>query len=131
TGYLWLFLLEVATVLSNDYFDLETDKQNKFYSPFTGGSRVIVDNEISMRSMRRAIFTILGLSILAGAILIVVSPAPAGSMLGLLLILYLTALGYTVPPLKFSYRGLGELDVGLTHSLAVILCGYVFQGGDF
>jgi 1,4-dihydroxy-2-naphthoate octaprenyltransferase len=39
------------------------------------------------------------------------------------------ALGYTVPPLKLCWRGLGEIDVGLTHSLGVILCGYAFQGG--
>lgn len=39
------------------------------------------------------------------------------------------ALGYTVPPIKLSYRGLGEMDVGITHSIAVVLCGYVFQGG--
>jgi 1,4-dihydroxy-2-naphthoate polyprenyltransferase len=40
-------------------------------------------------------------------------------------------LGYTAPPFKFSYRGLGELTVGLTHSPYVILCGYIFQGGSW
>ncbi|MGD9885553.1 prenyltransferase, partial [Reyranella sp.] len=39
------------------------------------------------------------------------------------------AIGYTVPPLKLCWRGLGEIDVGVTHSLGVILCGYAFQGG--
>jgi 1,4-dihydroxy-2-naphthoate octaprenyltransferase len=40
-------------------------------------------------------------------------------------------LGYTVPPVKFSYRGAGELVVGLTHSPYVILCGFVFQSGSW
>ena len=39
------------------------------------------------------------------------------------------ALGYTVPPARLCYRGLGELDVGLTHSAGAILAGFVFQGG--
>jgi len=43
--------------------------------------------------------------------------------------LAILALGYTAPPLKQCYRGLGELDVALTHSIVVILCGYVFMGG--
>jgi len=49
----------------------------------------------------------------------------------LLLIGIFLGLGYTAPPFKFSYRGLGELTVGLTHSPYVILCGYIFQGGSW
>jgi len=43
----------------------------------------------------------------------------------------LLAMGYTVPPLKLSHRGLGELVVALTHSIGVILPGYLLQGGDW
>ncbi|MEX2592309.1 MAG: NAD(P)H-dependent oxidoreductase [Anditalea sp.] len=129
-GYLWLFLVEVATVLSNDYFDFKTDEQNKFYSPFTGGSRVIVEKELNHKEISKGIFMVLALSFVAAGLLLGKTSAAMDQIIGLLLLLFVLALGYTVPPLKLSYRGLGELDVGITHSLGVILCGYVFQGGN-
>lgn len=128
-GYLWLFLVEIATVLSNDFFDIKTDEKNKFHSAFTGGSRVLVDKELRPKEVRNAIYGVLALSFIIAGILLGLTSAPFNQSFGLLLILFIIALGYTVPPLKLSYRGLGELDVGLTHSLGVILCGYVFQGG--
>lgn len=128
-GYLWLFLVEVATVLSNDYFDFDTDQQNKSAGLFTGGSRVIVDKLLSFKEMRKGIFIVLLLSVFVAAYLIMNTAGTVSEVLLLLVLLFILALGYTVPPLKLSYRGLGEIDVGLTHSLGVILCGYVFQGG--
>ena len=51
-GYAVLFFLEVATVLSNEVFDYETDRRNTHYGPFNGGSRVLVDKLLSLREVR-------------------------------------------------------------------------------
>lgn len=129
-GCLFLFLLEMATVFSNDYYDYPSDVRNRNYSTFTGGSRVLVDQEVSRPTLRNGIvFAFSGAMLAAAAVLAI----PSGDWLVKLLlmaVLSLIAMGYTMPPMKLSYRGLGELDVGITHSFGVLLCGYVFQGGS-
>ena len=39
-GYALLFFLEFATVLSNEYFDYDSDRQNTAAGPLNGDSRV-------------------------------------------------------------------------------------------
>src|SRR5690606_15141237 len=128
-GYAWLFAVEVATVLSNEVQDVETDRQNKYYGPFTGGSRVLVEKELTRGELKTGINLCLFLSFVLGAIILWQLSIPLIGSLAVMLGLFLLAMGYTNPPLKLSYRGMGELDVGLTHSLGVILCGYIFQNG--
>ncbi|WP_229792279.1 NAD(P)H-dependent oxidoreductase [Cognatilysobacter bugurensis] len=130
-GYLCLFLLEVATVLVNELVDLPTDRRNRHYSTFTGGSRVLVDGSLSVREVRTGIgVALVGLLACAGWLVSVSTASPA-AVLGTLGAVAVLAIGYTAPPLKLSYRGLGELDVAVTHSIGVLLCGYVFLGGDW
>lgn len=128
-GYLCVFLAEVLTVFSNEWFDQGTDRLNRNAGPFNGGSRVLIHGELEARQVSRAMLGVgllLGLSLTAlGAAL----PRPPGPTLLFMVALILAALSYTVPPLKLIYRGLGELDVGLTHSLAAILCGALIQSG--
>jgi putative NADPH-quinone reductase/1,4-dihydroxy-2-naphthoate octaprenyltransferase len=128
-GLGFLFFLEAATVLSNDYFDYETDRENDFAGPFTGGSRVLVDDGVSFGELRTAIGLTLGLAGVAGAAVLATGLGSLAAMAATMLALAVLALGYTVPPLRLSYRTLGELDVGLTHSLGVLLCGFVVLGG--
>lgn len=128
-GYLCLFLLELATVLTNEVVDYESDRNNRFYSTFTGGSRVLVEGLLSPRELRAGITAALA-GFMAGATwLLTMTPAPPVSGAAVLGALAVLAIGYTAPPLKLCYRGLGEVDVAITHSLGVILCGYVFMGG--
>ncbi|MEX2125388.1 MAG: NAD(P)H-dependent oxidoreductase [Woeseia sp.] len=128
-GLACLFFLELATVFTNDEFDFESDMRNRHYGPFNGGSRVLVDGSISFASMQVAVLLALG-SFLASAVALAMVIPPFPSLL-ILASLGVLAIGYTVPPLKLCWRGLGEIDVGVTHSLGVILCGYAFQGGTW
>lgn len=128
-GYLCLFLLEVATVLSNDLVDLPSDRSNRFYSAFTGGSRVLVEGLLSPREMKAGIIVSFLGFLFCLAWLLTAEPGLSWVEMVPVGALAILAIGYTVPPLKLSYRGLGELDVAITHSIGVLLCGYVFMGG--
>lgn len=126
-GYLCLFLMEALTVVSNEWFDQGTDRLNRHAGPFNGGSRVLADGELGPGSVRRAM---LGLALALGMALAALGAALAGGPgLAAMIALAVLAAGYTVPPLKLVYRGLGELDVGLTHSFAAIFVGGLLQSG--
>ncbi|MDP3586203.1 MAG: NAD(P)H-dependent oxidoreductase [Thiobacillus sp.] len=128
-GYLCLFLGEVATVLINEVVDFPSDRNNRFFSPFTGGSRVLVEGLLSRHELQIGIAVTLAGAVASAAWLLTLTPAGTSAVLSVLGVMAILALGYTAPPLKLCYRGLGELDVALTHSIVVILCGYVFLGG--
>ena len=131
-GYLVLFFIELSTILVNEYYDYDTDRANKNFGPFTGGTRVLVEGQLGFPEVRAGIWTSLILTVAFGYLLIRFDTrASSFSILLLILLGLILGLGYTAPPLKFSYRGLGEWIVALTHSPYVILCGYVFQGGSW
>ncbi len=126
-GYLVLFTLEVATVYLNDVHDIASDRANRFWSPFSGGSRVLVDGRLRPGQLRAGAWCALAVTVAGTALL--ATMAPAGPTLIVMAMLGSLALGYTLPPIKLCHRGLGEVDVALTHSLGLVLAGYVMQGG--
>jgi putative NADPH-quinone reductase/1,4-dihydroxy-2-naphthoate octaprenyltransferase len=129
-GYAAIFLLEFATVLSNEHFDYPSDRDNRNFSPFNGGSRVLVDGSLGFTEVRWGIvLATLGFA-LCGAALYASAGISAIVLTALLGAAALLCLGYTVPPLKFSHRGLGEIDVAFTHSFLVLLFGYLLLGGN-
>lgn len=129
-GYGLLFALEAATVFSNDLCDRKSDQQNALWGPFNGGSRVLHEGLLTPASLRRGVVFALFCAALAGVVL--VAMVHNGLVLvPFLLVSAVLALGYTMPPLRLSYRTLGEIDVGLTHSFMAILFGHLVQGGAF
>jgi 1,4-dihydroxy-2-naphthoate polyprenyltransferase len=120
--------LKIATVLTNDIHDFESDTRNRFFSPFNGGGRSLQEGGLSMGELWRGARLALAVSAAATLALLFVVPSPSTVLL-VLLALAILALGYTVPPLKLSHRGLGELDVALTHGPGVLILGHVAQGG--
>ncbi len=64
--------------------------------------------------------------------LVAASPDASSSTIAVLYAVFaVLAVAYTVPPLQLSHRGIGEIDVALTHSAGAILAGYVAQGGGW
>ncbi|SFS40014.1 NAD(P)H-dependent oxidoreductase [Halostagnicola kamekurae] len=132
-GFGFLFFLEATTVLSNEYADYDTDRENTFAGPFTGGSRVLVDDELSFEQLRRGIgvtgvlTAVFGL----GLALATIGTGSVHTVAVAMAVLTALALGYTIPPLKLAYRTLGELDVAVTHSIGVLLLGFVALGGSW
>jgi putative NADPH-quinone reductase/1,4-dihydroxy-2-naphthoate octaprenyltransferase len=124
-GLLAVFSLEVATVLTNEWFDLPSDHRNKNHSVFSGESRVLVDGRIRPVALRAGI----GFALLIYLVTAAWLAWQRAALWPLLIIAPVLGLGYTAPPLCFSWRGAGELDVAVTHSLLLLLFGHVLQGG--
>ena len=111
----------------NDRVDVESDRRNAHHGPFSGGSRVLVDGQLTPARHARGIGVALtATAALAGALL---AHAGTPALALALLLLALLALGYTAPPLRLSWRGWGEATVAVTHSVGVIGVGWLAQGG--
>lgn len=126
-GYMVPLFLEAATVLTNELFDYESDRYNLAYSPFNGGSRVLVTDALSKGEVVIGIVVTVLATLASGAFLMSWLDVGIGVPVLLAAMLVLGP-GYTMPPLKLAWRGLGELDVALTHSPGAVLWGYLIQG---
>jgi 1,4-dihydroxy-2-naphthoate octaprenyltransferase len=130
-GYLTMFGIELGTVLFNEVYDQDTDIRNRNRSPFTGGSGMVVDGRLADSAVRRAACVSFGFAGLAALITLFTSHSPdAFKLLAYLVVGAGLGMGYTVPPVRLSARGWGELTVGFTHSLYLIGYGYLLQSGD-
>jgi 1,4-dihydroxy-2-naphthoate polyprenyltransferase len=128
-GMTCMTALKIATVLTNDIYDRDSDAHNRNWSPFTGGGRSLQEGGLELAAMWQGVRAALAVAALAGGGLLLVAEAPL-AVLAVLFPLAVMALGYTVPPLRLSHRGLGELDVALTHGPGVVLLGLIAQGGN-
>lgn len=129
-GYFCLFLIEFMTIICNEYFDMATDQLNTNRSIFNGGSGMIIQGRISSKEIG---FAVTISTLLLCASMVFISPADqnsAGISHIVIVVLFLgiiLGIGYTAPPLKFSYRGVGELVVAFTCGPYLIFCGAYFQ----
>jgi 1,4-dihydroxy-2-naphthoate octaprenyltransferase len=127
---LGIFLIEIAKNASGEIvdFDSGTDQAvtTEDRSPFSGGKRVLIDGLLTRRQTIgiAAVFYVLGI---AAGLLIVAYREPQ--------ILWLGVVGvglayfYHAPPFKLSYRGLGEVAVGLCYGPLITAGTYLVQRG--
>jgi 1,4-dihydroxy-2-naphthoate octaprenyltransferase len=126
-GMITLLVL-IATAFGNDYADAETDRLNRGFNIFSGGSRVIPDGLITTRQMLVATTIASALSIILSIVFIIFLK---GHLFVLILnfIGLLIGAGYSLPPFKINYRGFGELLVMFMYGPFSVFFGYTTQLG--
>ena len=113
-GFLGLTALGVAGLhlganLLNDYYDaFGSDPINIYFTPFSGGSRVIQQGELTAETVRALAYLLLGLGVLCGLVLIYLG-RPGVALIGLVGL----AAGYfySATPVQLMSTGLGELTI--------------------
>jgi 1,4-dihydroxy-2-naphthoate octaprenyltransferase len=101
--------LHSAGNLINDYIDTpRSDSLNPNPTPFSGGSRVILDGRLTASWVSRAAVVCFSLAALIGLYLIL-NGRPYVALIGLLGLI--AGLFYSANPIQFMSRGLGEITI--------------------
>jgi 1,4-dihydroxy-2-naphthoate polyprenyltransferase len=123
-------LAHLAINVSNDIFDTLSgaDEANVNPTPFSGGSRVLLYDLLTLRQLIGLAVTLLGGAVGIGLLLVWATGSATLLWIGLAGI----ALGvfYTAPPIKLVYRGLGEIGVAIGFGPIMLLGAYVVQTGS-
>lgn len=130
-----LFLLTDGTYIANEYFDYENDRLNlariggvnAVGVTTTGGTRVLVNGLIPRRHALVAAIVAFALAIPVGLFLqLGLGTGPLTIPLGLLALFI--GWFYSAPPIKASYRGLGEAFIAVGQGIVIFGAYYVQQG---
>lgn len=117
--------------LANDYFDFQqgADQNNQFRNPFSGGSPSLAEGRESPLRFLRLFLLSFALAALCGITLMVRVDRGIGPIFWIALAGFVSGFFYTAPPLKFVYRGLGELFIMLGFGVLPVLGTYYVQTG--
>jgi 1,4-dihydroxy-2-naphthoate octaprenyltransferase len=123
-------LIMLATYYLGEYYDYETDSLNVEYNRFSGGTRVLQAGLIPRR-----------LVILAAFFALV-----AAGLIGLIIQFYFKTGPFTIPlgafgmvcgyfytskPIRWAYRGVGEILIGICYGWLTVNTAYYLQAGAF
>jgi 1,4-dihydroxy-2-naphthoate octaprenyltransferase len=119
--------VQLAINVSNDVFDSAqgADDANVTPTKFSGGSRVIQYGLVSFRQMATLATAFYAAAAAIGLLLLALRGSTALLVIGV--VGFVVGLGYTAPPLKLVYRGLGEIAVALGFGPLMLLGAYVVQ----
>ena len=120
---------QLYIVYANDYADRETDRENATATPFSGGSRVLVEGKLRASTLLKAAVAMAAGAVATTVVLGAIWGRWAAVPLGVVGLLLLWA--YSFRPFRLSYRGGGELLQMIGVGGVLPLLGYYGQAGTF
>lgn len=106
TGFLIIFLMYASASYINDYYDFEADKHNRQFG-FSGGSGVLQKYPELKEPTRYLAFIFIIISLILTIFLASISFIPFWSIVFIGIGSFLSWF-YSAPPIRLSYRGVGE-----------------------
>lgn len=113
----------------NEYFDYYTDIHNRDYNRYSGGSRILPSGIVKREEVLKFVVMLIVLTFLLG--LLLQFRYHTGKLTILLGGLgFFSGIFYTAPPIKGSYRGVGEILIGISCGWLTVFTGYYLQTGS-
>jgi 1,4-dihydroxy-2-naphthoate polyprenyltransferase len=119
---------QLMTHYANDYFDYAADRANTTPTQWSGGSRVLANDELPRGVALAAALVLAAIGCVLGALLYVRTEDPR--VLATVAVVAVLAWGYSAPPLRLCAAGLGELDTAIVVTVLVPALGFLLQAPD-
>jgi 1,4-dihydroxy-2-naphthoate octaprenyltransferase len=113
------FMVHLATNLADDYFD---HLQGTDDGLSIGGSRVIQEGKIAPRTILKVVILLYALAF--GIALCTMAVLGLWGLTPLVLLAWFGSFFYVAPPVRYGYRGLGELSVGINMGPVMVVGTY-------
>ena len=128
-GQAWVTTLQLAAQYLNEYFDSPLDRENTNRTPFTGGSGVLGPGGLPRRT---ALIAAYGCLAVTASLTVLIFNLGKGSpaTITIMLLGVLGALLYSVPPVRLSSSGYGELTTSFLVASLVPAYAFLLQTGE-
>jgi 1,4-dihydroxy-2-naphthoate octaprenyltransferase len=128
-GQAWLVLVQYSIHALNEYFETPAELHSTGKSLFIGSTRVL---ELGNLPRATALWVSVASAMAAGLLTVLIILASEDSrILVVMLILMLVGLIYSVPPVRLSGSGYGELVLSIFLTALVPVFSFVLQDGEF
>lgn len=128
-GQAWITVLQLSTHYLNEYFDSPDDQLNPNRTYLTGGSGVLGPGKLPRRVAQWAAFVCLA-ALASLTFLIISQLQPSPEILVIMALGFLGNFFYSVPPVRLSATGYGELTTSILVVALVPMLGFLLQVGE-
>jgi len=128
-GQVWVSLLQLSTQFLNEYYDSLADQENPNRTVLTGGSGALGPGKLPRRVALIAGLTCL--AFLASSTVVIIGrvhPSPQAALI--MVLAFLGAFFYSVPPVRLESTGYGELTTAVLVAFMVPAYAFTLQAGE-
>lgn len=128
-GQAWVTMLQLSAQYLNEYFDAEQDRQNTNRTPFSGGSGALGPEGLPRRTALLAAYGCLAVAASLTVLIISQNKASAATVT-IMSLGFIGAIFYSVPPIRLSTTGYGELTVSIMVANLVPAFAFLLQTNE-